>query len=192
MADVGLSCSCGKIKGIATGVSAHNGTRVVCYCSDCQAFSRLLGRQQEILDSYAGTDIYQLSPAQVNITQGAELLQCLRLSPKGLYRWYSQCCKTPIANTVGLKLPFVGLIHNFISEEKELDLSLGPVRYFILGKHALGKPDNKKLADGIPFKMLLRVIPRILLAKVLGKGLPNPFFTADGKAVVKPTIASID
>ena len=42
--DVPLRCECGKIRGLAEGVAQSEGTRCVCYCGDCQAFARFLGR----------------------------------------------------------------------------------------------------------------------------------------------------
>lgn len=41
--------------------------------------------------------------------QAAENLACLRLTDKGLLRWYSTCCQTPIGNTsANWKISFVG------------------------------------------------------------------------------------
>lgn len=42
MADVKLKCSCGKVQGVATNVSPSNGNRIVCCCSDCQAFIKMV------------------------------------------------------------------------------------------------------------------------------------------------------
>jgi hypothetical protein len=192
MVDLALQCSCGKVKGVVKGATASTGTRIVCFCADCQAFAHRLGKQAEILDSYGGTDIFQVVPAQISISQGIEYLNCLRLSAKGIYRWYTTCCHTPVANTVSVKLPFVGLIHNFINGNKDLDARLGPVRFYIHGKYALGEYDNPRLHEKVPFTMLLRIIPKLLLAKISGKGRPNPFYDANGRAISKPHIGVIE
>ena len=73
-----------------------------------------LQKQDVTLDAAGGTRIYQLPPANVQITGGQENLACLRLKEKGLIRWYAKCCNTPIGNTVSKSMPFIGLIHTFI------------------------------------------------------------------------------
>ena len=110
-ADLPIRCSCGALRGVARGVSPSRGNRVICYCADCQSFAHFLGRATEILDRSGGTDIFQTSPARIEITQGRERLASMRLTPKGLLRWYADCCKTPIGNTaITREIPFVGLI----------------------------------------------------------------------------------
>jgi hypothetical protein len=190
MSSVELSCNCNKVKGVALDVSAETGTRIVCYCADCQAFANNLECEEQILDEHGGTDIFQMTPKQLRITQGADLLRCMRLSPKGLYRWYTECCNTPVANTVSATIPFIGLIRNFIAEPEKLDDTLGPVHFYIQGKDALGSPPNPKLHQGVPAKMLIRIIPKLLMAKVSGKARPNPLFSENGKAISKPHICS--
>jgi hypothetical protein len=39
------------------------------------------------------------SPAHVKLGAGTDALRCLRLSDKGVLRWYTDCCRTPIGNT---------------------------------------------------------------------------------------------
>ena len=74
--DIPLRCKCGKLRGIALSVSPRNGCRVVCYCHDCQAFARFLA-QPGTTDAWGGTDIFQMAPASVRITDGAEALGCM-------------------------------------------------------------------------------------------------------------------
>jgi len=42
--DIPLRCRCGHVRGVAIGVAPSTGFRFVCYCKDCQAFARFLGR----------------------------------------------------------------------------------------------------------------------------------------------------
>ncbi|MCZ4279851.1 DUF6151 family protein [Kiloniella laminariae] len=189
MTDIPLSCSCGKVQGLAHNVSPGKGTRIVCYCDDCQAFARYLGRETEILDEYGGTDIYQLTPAQLKISHGAELLRSLRLTPDGLLRWYCDCCKTPVGNTFSAGLPVVGLVHSFMGQKAKRSQNLGPVRSYVMGKYARGTPPGP-LHKGFPLKLLLRVIPRAVANRLLGRHRPTPFFTPDGKPVSDPIIVS--
>ena len=108
--DIPLKCECRKVRGVATDVSAGAGTRVVCYCDDCQEFANYLDRGNTVLDEHGGTDIFQLAPARVTITQGREHIRCLHLTNKGTFRWYAGCCNTPIGNTRDASFPFVGMI----------------------------------------------------------------------------------
>ena len=66
MDNLALACRCGTISGRAIKVYPHHGTRVVCYCKDCQAFAQALGGAETTLDAYGGTDIYQLPAARVH------------------------------------------------------------------------------------------------------------------------------
>jgi len=101
-----FSCRCGAVRGRVAGPG--NANRVICYCDDCQAFAHHLGRT-DLLDPQGGSDIVQLAPASFSLRQGHEHVAGVRLTPKGLYRWYASCCHTPLGNTVGPAIPFVGV-----------------------------------------------------------------------------------
>jgi Family of unknown function (DUF6151) len=100
------------VRGIASAVSPSTGCRVLCYCKDCEAFARFLERA-DVLDAAGGTDIFQMPPGRVNLTAGTDAVRCLRLSNRGVYRWYTDCCRTPIGNTAGPRVPLIGVIHLF-------------------------------------------------------------------------------
>src|SRR5580693_8835680 len=105
-----LQCRCGTLRGFVS--PSHGVNRCVCYCRDCQAFAHFLGRADEILDASGGTDVIQTRAANVVFTEGREALACMRLTPNGMLRWYSTCCKTPVGNTTAnSKVSFVGLVH---------------------------------------------------------------------------------
>ena len=59
MATLSLKCRCGEVSGSATDVTPASGTRVVCCCSDCQAFAVYLGAESDTLDEFGGTEIFQ-------------------------------------------------------------------------------------------------------------------------------------
>src|SRR5450432_3257521 len=105
-----LQCRCGTLRGLVDEPQSAN--RVVCYCKDCQAFAHFLGRDSEILDELGGSEVIQTLPKNVTFTQGVESLACIRLTEKGLLRWYAKCCNTPVGNTLGAyKMSFIGLVH---------------------------------------------------------------------------------
>ncbi len=106
-----LQCRCGTIKGFVFDPQRAN--RAVCYCRDCQAFAYFLEKADEILDERGGSEVIQVLPRNVSFTQGTEALACMRLTGKGLLRWYARCCNTPIGNTLdNFKISFIGLVHS--------------------------------------------------------------------------------
>jgi len=193
MTDVKLKCSCGKVQGVIKNVSPNNGNRVVCCCSDCQAFAQALGRENDVLDEFGGTDLYQTSQSQIEIMHGAEHLQCLRLKPKGLLRWYTDCCNTPIGNALNAKMPFFGIIHSFMSGLEQPNQTLGPVLAYVQTQDARKRAtppflDYPHYADKFPIGITFRIITKMLGWKLRGMGKPTPFFDQQTRPVAKPRI----
>jgi hypothetical protein len=186
--DLPLQCRCGTVRGVAHGVSPAIGNHCVCYCDDCQAFQKFLGRAADVLDPNGGTDIFQLSPARVTFTAGTDKVACLRLTPKGLARWYASCCNTPIGNTMATpSIPFVGLIRVFVAESA--GDALGPVltrvfRQFASGDRAAIPPDR------VPqWRMLLRVMSLMLGWRLRGDQRRSPFLdAATGAPLATPSV----
>ena len=192
MTDIKLQCHCGAVQGIARDCTASNGNRVVCCCDDCQAFADHLQCEQDILDEFGGTDIYQTSQSQVEILSGQEQLKSMRLRRKGLLRWYTACCNTPVGNTMNAGMPFVGIIHNFMATENkdDRDNKLGPIRAVVQTQHARGKPDYPEHSAKFPLGITLRIIQQMLVWKIKGKNKPSAFFRDDGLPIARPIIAS--
>lgn len=188
MADLALSCSCGTVQGMATAITPDSGTHAVCYCRSCQAFARHLQREGVILDPWGGTEVFQITPSQIKITAGADQIRCIRLGPKGIYRWYSGCCNTAIGNTLGASVPFIGLIHSFITPGEQRSQALGPVLFKVFGQYARQLPQSDSLHPGLPLKMLARNLPKMLMAKLRGRHKPSPFFSDTGAPVSEPQI----
>ncbi len=188
MPEIKLQCRCGKVRGLVSDFSPHRSTRTICHCDDCQTYAGQFPEDSGILDEFGGSDIVQLTPAQVTITQGMDQLRCLRLTRKGLYRWYADCCKTPIANTVSSKFAFVGLMHNALTINGPLDACLGPVNFYIQGKSAKAQRPGQKVYAGLPAAWFLGSVSWLLPAIIKGKHKPSPFFNSDGKPPVKPEI----
>ena len=102
--DVELECLCGAVHGVVRDVSAKTANRCVCLCADCQTFLHHLGRA-ELLDAHGGSEIIQVAPNTISFDRGTDKIAAIRLGPKGPYRWYATCCKTPLGNTVKPSLP---------------------------------------------------------------------------------------
>ncbi|MCB1917696.1 MAG: hypothetical protein KDG52_18535 [Rhodocyclaceae bacterium] len=190
MQDLELSCRCGLVKGLATSIDPAEGTRVVCYCRDCQAFAQALTQDATVLDAYGGTDIYQLPPSRLKVLQGQDRVHCLRLTEKGLYRWYAGCCNTPIGNTLSAGVPVVGLIHSFIADPTRADPTLGPVMAHVHVKSARRRLPEEITRHASLSRYVVRIVGRMLIWKLTGQGRPSPFFDATGHPVSAPRIVA--
>jgi Family of unknown function (DUF6151) len=185
-----LQCQCGTIKGVVHDPRRAN--RAVCYCRDCQAFAHFLGKAKETLDDRLGTEVIQVLPRNVAFTQGIEALACMRLTGKGLLRWYAGCCNTPIGNTLGnFKISFVGLVHTCLEASgKPIEDSFGPVRVCVNTKGAKGNPKPKTAGIGTT---LLWFLANVAKARIDGGYRQNPFFLVDmGTPIVSPRVLSAD
>lgn len=185
MADLPFQCNCGTLSGVLHDVSPKVGSRVVCYCKDCQAAAHALGADF-VLNERGGTDIFQTVPSLIDIQKGQEHLACLRLSPKGLLRWYAGCCDTPLFNTLpSPKLTFSGIVTANLSGGTE---ALGP-------EIAVNKGDCAKPGDAIrSFGFLTagwQIIKRNFAAK-LRRDRKTPFFDATGQPVVAPRVLTLE
>lgn len=182
-----IQCRCGKLQGQVRPGWLRN--RLRCYCVDCQAFAHHFPPEAAVLDPAGGTEIVQVSQARVRLTQGAEQLAAIRLSEKGLLRWYARCCHTPLCNTAdhpGSSL--VGLIHTCLSPAR-LDEDFGA---HVARVNTQGARTLAPLAGtGLP-GVLMRYLGIALGDRLTGRSGRSPFFTADGQPVVPPRVLSAD
>lgn len=186
MPEINLKCSCGKIQGRTENVNSTTGTRIVCCCDDCQSFAQYLGQESHILDQYGGTDIFQMPISHLKITKGNDQIACMRISSKGLYRWYANCCNTPLGNTMGSGAPFIGVIHNFMDNTSTRDIDLGENRGYVQTKFAKEQvPENQQ---GSSFGMNLRSLSKLIVWKLRGLNRPSVFFNENGQPIAEPNI----
>ena len=181
---VDVRCRCGEVVGRLANASPGSVSRIICYCDDCQAYLHQLGRS-ELLDDQGGTDIVQVAPACLSFLQGTERIAGLRLSPKGLYRWYSTCCKTPLGNTVSPAIPFVGMtVQTFATSPRTPDDVFGKPLGRIFGKYAIGTPPAG--STQLNLGLLLRAIRAVLGWRLTGKTWPHPFWSRDTRQPLYP------
>lgn len=182
-----VRCRCGALRGSLAEVGP--GKHAVCYCDDCQIYALQLGRA-DTLDERGGSEALMAAPAQLTLTQGAEALRCLRLKPKGLWRWYAGCCNTPLANTLGPRLPIMIVLLTSLDLQalgRSADDALGPRVVALHGRFAKGG-----VPPGVHPKAPLAALPRMLghvLSGLLkGRSRPSPFFDARGKPRAPATL----
>ncbi len=182
-----LTCKCGAVQGRVLSGAPSN--RVRCYCTDCQAFGRFFGPAAQVLDAQGGTELVQVCQSRLRLDRGFEHLASIRLTDKGMIRWYAQCCQTPIGNTMtDPKMSFIGLIHTFM-DVSALDRDFGPsIATFNTGK-AIGDPKPKQ--RGL-VGTILRFARIVLVSRILGRYKKSPLYTSTGTPVAAPRTLTAD
>ena len=148
----------------------------------------MLGRADDVLDADGGTEIFQTWPSKLHLFEGQSHLRCLRLSPKGLHRWYAGCCKTPVANASGnAKLPIMGILRPFVAptDGRTMTTVVGPI---LGGFGTSHRPELAKLhgkGETVPFA--LRTL-RWVAKGFVKSGARGPFFDSAGRPVTTPVV----
>lgn len=149
------------------------------------AFAHHLDRA-DLLDAHGGSDIVQVAPASFTFLHGTDRIAGLRLTPKGLYRFYATCCGTPLGNTVGPAIPFIGIVAQAFDDPNQL---FGTPVGAILGRYAVGTPPPG--STGWNLRLYARAIRMVLGWRLGGRGWPHPFFErATGAPTCPLTIVS--
>ncbi|SFD04931.1 DUF6151 family protein [Massilia yuzhufengensis] len=183
-----LRCRCGQVRGQVDtqGVAA----RAMCYCKDCQAYGHFLGT--DVLDPAGGTEVAATLPAAVRFSEGVEHLACMSLSPKGLYRWYAGCCRTPIANTPrNPRMSYAGVVRACLdAPDAELDRAFGPLK---------ARAETASAAAPVPASTAslawvgVKVSVMLLKARLGGGYKDNPFFKPGSSEPLRsPQVLSLE
>jgi len=120
---------------------------------------------------------------RIKLTAGLDAVRCLHFSRK-VFRWYTDCCRTPIGNTAGPRFPIVGLIHAFMksgADGRSRDEVLGPPVCRIYEHSAIGPlPQNAP----VPLSLQLIALRALMILGwwLRGLGHPTPFFDDHTKA----------
>lgn len=167
------SCNCGEVE---LSVEPGDGTRLVCYCASCQRFANDFGAG-DTLDPAGGADLYQTAPETVTITKGADKLSWVKFTSKGPNRWFTTCCNTPMANSLGTRaIPFATVLSHNIDDKAPL----GPVKARVNRKDATAQITEDAGNAG---KVIRAFMWRALRSRVSGRYKRNPFFDANGTLI---------
>ncbi|MDO8272920.1 MAG: DUF6151 family protein [Gammaproteobacteria bacterium] len=182
-----IQCKCGAIRGQLEGTGTHS--RIICYCTDCRAFARFLDKASDVLDKQGGTEILQVAQSRLRFLQGEDRLAAIRLSDKGMIRWYASCCGTPIGNTLANpKISFIGLVHTCLNRVR-MNEDFGSDIAVVNADTALGEPKPKQPG-------LLGVVARfmwIVVTSLVGGGYrKSPLFDTSGSPRVSSKILPDD
>lgn len=182
-----LQCDCGRVRG-DWRLSARTGAPGRCYCNDCQAYARWLGTPA-IVDAWGGTEIVQTWPSLVRWNEGRDQVRLMRLTPHGLLRFYSDCCRVPLMNAMDrARMPFVGLVANRVEPAHRVTVAgLVGEPVGVQGRFAVGgcPPGAFKSASLPVVGRALRLMLRGFLA---GAHAPSPIFNTGRQLVCEPHI----
>lgn len=184
-----IRCKCGQFQ--AQLAHPERGMRAICYCRDCRAYAHFLGPPAGLLDDRGGTEVVIVRPRSVALVAGLDRLACMSLSPRGIFRWYASCCRTPLGNTPrDMRIPYLGLVHSCLANAgPSLDDSFGPVRMKVNRQSALGDPGGTPL---VPMVLAgVRQAASLAWHRIGGAYRDNPFFDArTGAPRVEPQVLS--
>ena len=181
-----VSCRCNTVKGYVAVGDLSAVPRYVCHCDDCQAFIRYLGRADDVLDRWGGTEVVHVTPASLHLESGRDHLRCLNLSGGGTLRWFAACCGSPIGSTPKSPgFPFVSLVSTFIRDTPE-KMSIGPVRGRLMLKYAYGDVAPLRKDSLSAFRMFLGVARSILIERLFRRHRTTPFFLPGTSSPISP------
>jgi hypothetical protein len=121
----------------------------------------------------------------LTFTRGQNRIAGVRLTPKGLFRWYATCCNTPVGNTLGPAIPFVGIVaQTFVGGPQRVQDVFGAPTGAILVRYATGPVPAG--STGISLTLLLRAITKVLGWRLRGRAWPHPFFQLKTREPIYP------
>src|SRR5690606_12926312 len=132
----------------------------------CRAYAQWLG-VPGLLDEAGGVDVVAMAPSQLRFTAGQDQIACLSLSPRGIYRWYAACCRTPLGNTPrDPGVHYVG-VSTACLDPAAANTAFGPARRCVISTDSATAPvapTRWAFVDGG-----LRILAGILGAKLRGR-----------------------
>ena len=167
MPDLPLQCSCGAVRGTVRDVTPSSVFHFVCHCADCRTFLRHIGRGKDLLTRHGGTGVVHSTPARVTLTEGHDQVGLIRLSPRGLLRFYATCCHSPLGSMLDKpSTPLVSLSRAALPADA--DPHLGPP-IGIRARSATGDRSTLEAADKVPLGVTVRVAGRMVLRILQGE-----------------------
>ena len=190
-----VSCQCGSFKAQADVASSKGLSHIVCYCEDCQAYIRHLEKSAQVLDDHGGTDIIQMSPACLHIKNGQQNLGIVRLTDRGIFRWYATCCNTPLYNTPpSANMPFLGLLKHAVTDSATAVRQLaGPVSVGVCAGAQYPFNADWPVKKGFGLAVMFGALRNIVRWRTAGDHKKSELFDlTTGHAIVKPQVLTTE
>ena len=172
MPDLTWTCDCGAVEARVP----IEGKRLVCYCESCRAFVERF-EKRDWLDAAGGNELLQVAPDKVSFVKGVEHLRYMKVTEKGPLRWYTACCGTPMANTLGVRwVAFASFQTHQLEPADKLPSRTERVNL----RGALARVEEPL---GSVRPLITALIGRTLRSLLTGGGRRNPFFAPDGSPI---------
>lgn len=178
-----LQCQCGALRGHISHTELA--LRGVCYCKDCRAYSYHLKTESLTHDVLGGAEFVATQSKYLSFTEGTQYLACLSLTEKGLLRWYTKCCNTPIGNTTrNWKFPYVGLISACLKADTKSFEHTFPKIQMRVNTGSANQAQPKMLFSTVV--SLAGFMPRVIASGINGSYKQTPFFAAPAGSPIIP------
>ncbi len=180
-----FSCDCGEVKVLLSPSAIQTSTRAICYCQSCRGAELHFRKENPNFTREGGVDILLTTPDRIEI-EGADKLKIMRISEKGIFRWYAACCNSPMVNT--LSKPNIAFAAVIVPRDK----------IFPSG-HELGQPLHVRTkshpqGQDLPYKdQIMRETFRVLRLMIAGffRHEQNPFLKNGTKTpIANPELLS--
>jgi hypothetical protein len=136
------------------------------------------------MDAAGGSEVFARARSALRIDRGLESLACVRLSAKGLHRWYAACCRTPLCNSLP-SIPYVGVLGSALDPNWERD-EVGPSQPINTSHTLIPLAPHSKFPLALVLKSLRLMFGWWYRERKLGSVL----FDAAGKPTVNPLVLS--
>lgn len=180
--NIGFACTCGLLCGTLTDASPRKAVRGRCFCADCRA-AELYHDQPDPGDG--GVDLVMVDPATLSIDRGQDHLAAIRLYPKGIVRWYADCCGARLFNTLATaRFVFITIVAARIAYPDALGREQS--RTFV-------RQSDGTLMHEHAARLYMPMIRRSLIGFLTGRRRDNPLFDRNtGQLGVTPHILTRD
>ena len=178
-----FGCRCGSVRG-ELDTRAPAPIRCICYCRDCQAQARHFGVEDVFMDAHAGIEIVQVASGNISVVKGLDQVEALRLTPRGVYRFYAGCCGTPLFSTAPAESwPVSGMPAAVMDADAATrERVFGPVEFVPFKSGMVGVAPKRK---GV-VRQMARLLGQMRAAKRMGRA-GSPVWK-DGEPVVDPRL----
>lgn len=170
-----LECPCGAVKcDLVLPASSYmliDQTTALCHCDDCIGFCKACPNGDYVVDNYA-SHLVNFYKSDITVTHGQDKIQGVKLNKKTpVVRLYCQDCGTPLGAEITMG-PIVLLYSKLITR--------GPIYLptLVLGQKWAPPEARPYAGDAVVkhynfgFKFLIKVMGRVLLGFLFGKGGP--------------------
>ena len=136
------------------------------------------------MDEHGGIEIVQVASGNVSLSKGLGNVKALRLTKRGVIRFYAGCCGTPLFSTAPAESwPVSGMpVAVLDADAAARERVFGPIEFVPFKSGMLGTAPKRK---GV-LRQMARVLGQMKAAKRMGRA-GSPVWK-DGRPIVEPVL----